>query len=64
MKKENVSYGVMYIKKGLRMIRLCHLQYENTMQIAAQQTIVLLCSGTAYMRILQGILWQKAPNPM
>ena len=37
MKKENVSYSVMYIKKGLRMIRLCNLQYEKTMQIAAQK---------------------------
>ena len=51
MKKENVSYSVMYIKKGLRMIRLCNLQYEKTMQIAAQQAQVLLCQGTAYMRI-------------
>ena len=33
------------------MIRLCNLQYEKTMQIAAQQTQVLLCSGTAYTRI-------------
>ena len=33
------------------MIRLCNLKYEKTMQIAAQQTRVLLCSGTAYMRI-------------
>ena len=37
MKKENVSYSVMYVKKGLRMIRPCNLQYEKTMQIAAQQ---------------------------
>ena len=51
MKKEIVSYSVMYIKKGLGMIRLCNLQYEKTMQIAAQQTQVLLCSGTAYVRI-------------
>ena len=43
MKKENVSYSVMYIKKGLRMIRLSNLHYEKTMQIAAQQTRVLLC---------------------
>ena len=38
IKKENVSYSVMYIKKGLRMIRLSNLQHEKTMQIAAQQT--------------------------
>ena len=42
MKKGNVSYSVMYIKKRLRMIRLCNLQYEQTMQFAAQQTRVLL----------------------
>ena len=51
MKKENASYSLMYIKKGLGMIRLSNLQYEKTMQIAAQQTQVLLCPGTAYMRI-------------
>ena len=38
MEKENVSYSVMDIKKGLRMIRLCYLQHEKTMQFAAQQT--------------------------
>ena len=37
MKKENISYSVMDIKKLLRMIRLCNLQYEKTMQFAAQQ---------------------------
>ena len=41
----------MYIKKELRMRRLCNLQYEKTMQIAAQQTRVLLCADIAYMRI-------------
>ena len=49
MEEENVSNSIMYIKKGL--IRLCNLQYEKTMQIVAQQTQVLLCSGTSYMRI-------------
>ena len=42
MKKENVGYSVMDIKKGLRMIRLCNLLYEKSMQFAAQQTRVLL----------------------
>ena len=40
----------MGIKKGLRMIRLCNLLYEKSMQFAAQQTRVLLYPGT-YMRI-------------
>ena len=31
LKKENVTYSVMDIKKGLRMIRLCNLQSEKTM---------------------------------
>ena len=51
LKKENVSYSAMYIKNGLRMIRLSNVQYEKTMQIAAQQTQILLCPGIAYMRI-------------
>ena len=51
MEKENVSCSVMYLKKGLRMITLCNLHYEKTMQIAAQQTQDFLCSGTVYMRI-------------
>ena len=42
---------VMYIKKGLRMIRLCNLQCEKTRPSAAQQTWVLLRPGIAYMRI-------------
>ena len=45
MKKENVSYSVMDIKKASRMIRLCNLQYEKT----------AICStanmSIAYMRI-------------
>ena len=49
MKKENVNYSVMYIKKGLRTIRLCNLQHEKTMQFAAQHTQVLLHPG--YKRI-------------
>ena len=36
----------MGIKKGLRMIRLCNLQYEKSMPFAAQQTRVLLHPGT------------------
>ena len=51
MKKENVSYSVIYIKKGLRLTRLSNVQYEKTMQFAVQQTQVLLCTGTVYMRI-------------
>ena len=51
MKKENISYSEMDIKKGLRMIRLCNLQYEKTLQFAAQQTRVLMCPGIACMRI-------------
>ena len=51
MKKENVSYSVMNFKKGLRMIRLCNLLYEKTVQFASQQTQVWLHPGTAYMRI-------------
>ena len=42
MKKEDVSYSVMDIKKGLRMIRLCNLLHEKSMQFAAQQTRVLM----------------------
>ena len=35
----------MGIKKGLRMISLCNLLYEKSMQFAAQQTRVLLHPG-------------------
>ena len=35
MKKEDVSYSVMDIKKGLRMIRLCNLLNEKSIQFAA-----------------------------
>ena len=45
MKKEDVSYSVMDIKKGLWMIRLCNLLYEKSIQFAAQQTRVLLYPG-------------------
>ena len=51
MEKENVSYGVMYIKKGLGIIGLCNLELEKTILFAAQQTRVLLHSRIAYMRI-------------
>ena len=40
----------MGIKKGLRMISLCNLLFEKSMQFAAQQTRVLLYPGT-YMQI-------------
>ena len=33
-------------KKGLKMIRLCNLLYEKSVQFAAQQTRVLLHPGT------------------
>ena len=36
----------MDIKKGLRMIRLCNLLYEKSMQFAVQQSQVLLHPGT------------------
>ena len=36
MKKEDVSYSLMDIQKGLRMIRLCNLLNEKSMQYAAQ----------------------------
>ena len=45
MKKEDVSYSAMDIKKGMRMTRLCNLLYEMSMQFAAQQTRVLLHPG-------------------
>ena len=49
--EQNVTYIVMYIKKGMRMIRLCYLQHEKTMPFASQQTQVLLNPGIAYMRV-------------
>ena len=59
---------VMDIKKGLRMIRLCNLLYEKSIQFAAQQTRVLLHPGNSLyenpVEILQGMLCQKAPSPM
>ena len=36
----------MDIKEGLRMIRLCNLLYEKSIQFAAQQTRALLHPGT------------------
>ena len=45
MKKEDASFSVMDIKKGLRMIRLCNLLYEKSMQFTSQQTRVLLHPG-------------------
>ena len=36
----------MCIKKGSRMIRLCNLLHDKSMQFAAQQTRVLLHPGT------------------
>ena len=53
MKKENVGYSVMYIKKALSMIRLSNLQYEKTMRIAAQQTRVLRCQGTEFVHLMK-----------
>ena len=37
---------VMDIKKGMRLMRLCNLLYEKSMQFAAQQARVLLHPGT------------------
>ena len=66
MKKENGSYSVMDIKKVLRMIRLCTLQYEMTMPFPAQQTRIFVASRYSLhenpMEILQGMLCQKALN--
>ena len=69
MKREKVGLSVMDRKKGLIMIRLCNLQYEKTMSFAAQETYILLRPSrySLYenlMEILQGMLCQKAPNPM
>ena len=36
----------MSIKKGMRMIRLCNLLYEKSMQFAAQHTHILMHPGT------------------
>ena len=55
----------MGIKKGLRMIRLCNLLYEKSMQFAANTSFA--ASRYIYenpVEILQGMLCQKAPSPM
>ena len=67
MKKENVSYSVMFIKKELRMIRLCNLQYEKTTICSTANMSFAVFRCTCYenpMEILQGMLCQKVLNPM
>ena len=57
----------MGIKKGLRIIRLCNLLYEKSMQFAAHKHE--FCCNQVHslyenpVEILQGMLCQKAPSP-
>ena len=67
MKKEDVSYSVMDIKKGLRMIRLCNLLNEKSAICSTTNTSFAASRDSLYvnpMEILQGMLCQKAHSPM
>ena len=60
MKIEDISYSVMDIKKGLRMIRLCNLQHSKH-EFCCIQVHSLYENP---MEIQQGMLCKKALSPM